>query len=431
MSDYVSILGRKFEYDFLSGWIKYCRIEAGISQEALAYGICSTSHLSYFEKGKKRLRAELIEALLRKLNITNIVNVDDMGLIRQKFHRLIFEVEGFDYESADATFAEILTLEPILSASPYNIEFSIYKLMYNSLVERKGYAELKNSIDLLDKVYDSLSSDLKHLFMLVSGKFLYENLNHTEGIKRLQESYKIKETPWINYRLGVAFCNNLEHLKGIVYLEKALSSYLISGRYRNSLECHSFLGSSYCELKMYEQSEKHLMSVLHASDYFSLNKNLFGVYTNLAHLYFKMGRFDESISYCSLAMNQESTPAPGNRWVKASWNSVEQPMAAACIYVEVHKALKEPLKCREIFDKYLTDAYKNSVYYKFLYSLYLSIFHFDEELFYNEVTNIVLPYYRKIGYLNLYKRILFLLIDHLESRRKYKEANSFYRELML
>lgn len=430
MGNTVYIFGNEFEYDFLSGWVKYNRIEAGINQEALAHGICSTSHLSYFESGKKRLRSELIEALLKRLKITSIVGVNDIGLIRQKFHKLMQQMEGFEYEAADVTFTELLSLEPLLCISPYNIEFNIYKLMYNILVERRDYGELENSINALDRIYTSLNKEIQHLYLLITGKLFYDNLNHTEGISRLEKAYKLKDTPWINYRLGVAYCLNFEHLKSIVYLEKALNSYLMTGRYRNSLECHSFLGSSYTFLKMYDQAESHFKSVLKGSDYFTLNKNIFGIYTNLANLYFKMGRYEESISYCQLAMYPPNSPGTGNQWLKAAWHANEQPMLAACIYVEVNKSLNNISKCKEIFDKYLTQTCENSVYYYYLYVLYLSIFHFDENLFYSEVTEIILPYYKNIGYLNIYNKIQLLLIKHLESKRKYKEANNVYRSLL-
>lgn len=430
MDSVIYIFGNKFEYDFLAGWIKYNRIKESISQEALAYGICSTSHLSYFENGKKRLRSELIEALLRKLKITDIVGINDIGLIRQKFHKLMFQVESFDYESAEITYNELSVLEELLRNSPYNIEFNIYTLMYNILVERKSYKELESSINILDKVYSSLDQELQYLYMLITGRFLYEYISHTEGINRLEKAYKIKETPWINYRLGVAYCQNWQHLKSIVYLEKALNSYLLSGRYRNSLECHSFLGSSYIFLKMYEQAGFHLTSVLNGSDYFTLDKNIFSVYASLANLYFNMGKYDESIAYCKLAMNPLNSCENDKRWIKSAWHASEQPMLAACIYIEVHKKLNDVFKCKEVFDKFLTSTYKNSVYYNYLYCLYLSIFNFNEEIFNKEVTDIILPFYRKIGYLDIHYKITLLLIKYLESKRKYKDATNLYRELL-
>jgi len=431
MSNIVFIFGKEFEYDFLSGWIKYNRIKADMSQEALAYGICSTSHLSYFENGRKKLRSELIEALLKKLNITTIVDINDIGLIRQKLHKLMFYIEGFDYEAAEEIYAELLYLEPMLSISPYNIEFNIYKLMYNILVKRKNYSELKNSIDIIDKIYRSLSSELQHIYLIITGKFLYDNLSHTEGINRLEKACKVKETPWINYRLGVAYCLNNEHLKSIVYLEKALNYYLMAGRYRNSLECHSFLGLSYTSLKMYDKAEFHFLSVINGSDYFILNKNIFGIYVNVAILYFKMGKYEESISYCHLAMNPPVPLETDNRWLKSAWNYKEQPMIAACICIEVYKTLKDLSKCKEIFDHYLIDKNQDFIYYHYLNSLYLSIFHFEEELFYNEITNTILPYYRNIGYLNICNKLQLMLIKYLEARRRYKEANSIYKEMLI
>jgi hypothetical protein len=64
------------------------------------------------------------------------------------------------------------------------------------------------------------------------------------------------------------------------------------------------------------------------------------------------------------------------------------------------------------------------------YCLSLSIFNFNEDIFYKEVTDIILPFYRNAGYLDIHYKITLLLIKHLESKRKYKDANSLYRELL-
>jgi tetratricopeptide (TPR) repeat protein len=302
--------------------------------------------------------------------------------------------------------------------------------MYNILVERKPYDELKNSINAFDKIYDNLNKDLQHLYMLSTGKLIYDALSHAEGINRLEKALKLRDTPWINYRLGVAYCLNLEHLKSIVYLEKALNSYSMMGRYRNSLECHSFLGSSYAALKMYDQAESNFMAVLNGSDYFTLNKNIFSAYVDLARLYFNIGRYQDSVEYCQLAMNPPNSSAVDDPWLKAAWHTNEQAMIAACIYIEVQISLNNTSKCKEIFDKYLTHTYESSIYYGYLHSLYLSIYHFDEDIFYDEITNIILPHYKKIGYLSYYNKIQLLLIKHLEAKRRYKEANSIYKSLL-
>lgn len=430
MDKYILIFGRKFEYDFLSGWIKYLRIKENISQEALAYGVCSTSHLSYFENGKKKLRGESIEDLLKKLGIKSIDNIEDMGMIRQKFHRLMQQIESFDFEAAQITYNQLKELEPILKNSPINIEFNIYTLMYDALVERRSYEELSSSVDILDKIYNTFEDNLKHIYMLITGKLIYDRKDHIEGIRRLETAYKIKETQWINYRLGVAYCNNSDYLKGIIYLEKALNSYMLSGRYRNSIECHNFLGTCYTHLKLFEKAEFHFKAVFNGSDYFSIDKNVFGIYSSLAYLYSIMGRYEDSINYCKLAMYPPTSWLESSRWIKAAWYAKEQPINAACICVEVYKKLNDIAHCKEVFDSFLIDSNKNSKYFNYLYCLYLSVFHFKEDIFYKETTENILPYYRKIGNIAMCNAITLLLIKHLEIKRKYKEANRLYKELL-
>lgn len=433
MKGTVQIFGKMFEFDFLSGWIKYNRIKNEMSQEALAHGICSTSHLSFFENGKKKLRGEIIEALLKRLNIHRIIDIDNIGLIRQKFYNMMLQVELFDYDIAKVIYKELLAMEDLLCPSPYNIEYKIYQLMYNILVERNTYNDLKQELRALDKIYSSLSEELQYLYMLITGKLIYDFKNHDEGIERLTTAHRLKETPWTNYRLGVAYCHNNEHIKATYYLEKALESYERNGRYYNALWCHNFLGICYTSLKIYEKAEKHFKTVLIGSDYFSMNKNLWSIYNNLSNLYFCKEEYDESMKWSSLTMQNSSTVSSSSedtRWLKAAWHINDEPILGACNYIDACIKLNRLDECKEIFDKYLYEEYESSRYYNHLFFLYLKVYHFEEEIFYKDVTEKILPYYQSIGYLNIHKKIKITLIEYLEKKRKYKEATKIYKELL-
>ncbi|MGH4138674.1 tetratricopeptide repeat protein [Clostridium sp.] len=413
MTDTIEIFGKKMEYDFLSGWIKYNRLNNEISQSALAYGICSISHLSYFENGKKKLRGEIIEALLKKLNINQIEEFGNIGHIRQQFYNMMFQIESLNYEEAKIIYNELLNVEDLISTSPYNIEYKIYLLMYNNFVEHVSYNDLKQDIAALDKIYSSLSHELQYLYLFVSGKILYKYDNHNKGIERLTNAYKLKETPWINYNLGFSYCFNNEPLKGVYYLEKALDGYESSGRYINALWCHNYLGICYTELKIYEKSEEHFKAALTGADYFNINKIFGHLYVNLSYLYFCREMYEESIVWTKKALETESDP-----------------LLSASNYVEACIKLKRIEECKEIFNKYLTREYEGSIYYNLLYFFYLSIFNFEESVFYEEVTKRILPYYESINYFNLCKPIKLKLIEYLEKKRKYKEANKIYKELV-
>lgn len=413
MDGTIKIFGEEFEYDFLAGWIKYNRLQNNFSQEALAYGICSTSHLSYFENGKRKLRGEIIEAVLKKLNISEIKDCGNIGLLRQSFYNMMFQIESFNNENAKTVYSEIKNMEHLINTSPYNIEYKIYQLMYNIFVECLTYSDLKQDILTLDKIYSSLSDELKYLYMFMSGRVIYKYKSHTEGIQRLVTAHNFKETPWINYHLGFAYCFDNEALRGTYYLEKALESYASSGRYINALWCHNCLGICYSRLKIYEKSEEHFKAALTGAEHFNIDNIFWQLYTNLSHLYICKENYNEGIKWAKLALKTDLNP-----------------LLPACNYADACMKLNKIDECREIFDTYLKEEYKESKYYPLLYFSYLDFFHFDEDIFYEDVTKKILPYYENINYLDQCRIIKLRLIKYLEKKRKYKEATKIYEELI-
>jgi HTH-type transcriptional regulator, quorum sensing regulator NprR len=143
-----------------------------------------------------------------------------------------------------------------------------------------------------------------------------------------------------------------------------------------------------------------------------------------------MNKYEESILFCKLAMNPPVPSTIADPWQKSAWHANEEPMMAACIYIEVLIKMKGYLNSKEIFNRYLTSTYENSLYYHYLHTLYLSIFQFDEDIFYVHVTKITLPFYKRIGFLNIYNKVQLLLIKYLKLNRRYKETNSIYKSLL-
>lgn len=153
MKGQVQIFGKDIEYDFLAGWIKYNRLQRGYSQEALAYGICSKSHLSYFENGKKTLRGDVIEALLNKLDIHEITEISNIGRLRQKFHTMTLMIETYNNEEATKVYDDIKEMEEVIAGSPYNMEYKIHQLLYRSFVLDENYDVLKQDIKAIEKKF--------------------------------------------------------------------------------------------------------------------------------------------------------------------------------------------------------------------------------------------------------------------------------------
>jgi HTH-type transcriptional regulator, quorum sensing regulator NprR len=414
MEGSVLIFGREFELDFVSGWIKYNRLQRQYSLEALAHGICSTSHLSYFENGKKKLRGEIIEALLKKLNIHHIKELSDIGFIRQKFYNMMFQIETLNYEGAKLTYNELLGVKELIETSPYNIEYKIYELMYKTFVEELNYDSLETDIHNLDKIYSTLKKDLQHLYLFTSGKIIYQFKNHNEGIKRLEAAQKIKETPWTNYYLGYSCCFHNEYLKAVYLLEKSLESYEKSSRYINAIWCHNYLGICYSALNIYEKAHEHFKAALTGAEHFNIEKIYWHLYTNLSNLYLITENYKECIEVLELALRTDGDP-----------------VVPAANYIEVCAKTNNLEKCKEIFNIYLTEEHKDSKYYYYLYFLYLGIFKFNDEIFYKDVTEKILPFYENMNYIEICRAVKVKLIEYLENKRKYKDANKIYKELIM
>jgi len=413
MGDIIRINNQAFEYDFLAGWIKYNRLDQGMSQEALAHGICSKSHLSYFESGKKKLKEDVLVLLLNKLGIDSFEPVASMGLLRQKLYHMTTCIEYLNLEEADQVFKDIQTHDAIIKKSPYNMEYKIYQLHYDYFVANKHYNDLKETIDLIDKIYPALTEDQKYLYMLTCGRMMFSYVSHKEGIRRLMLALEIKETPVVNYYLGFAFCFDDDPLRGVFYFEKALESYRSSGRYINAVMCHNYLGICYTSLKIYDQGEEHFKTGITGAEHFSITLILGHLYTNIAHLYMCTDRYDLAEAY-----------------VKKGVENFDDPLLPISNLIEIYERMGQNHLIQPLFEAYLVPERMTSKYYLLLEFQYRRLCTPHDKAYYEALANKILPFYEKIHYIELSDMIRKAMIDYLESVRQYKAANQLYKTLL-
>lgn len=449
MDKIVVINGIEYDYKYCGAWIKYNRLKNDLSQEALAYKICSVSHLSYFENGKKKLHPDMVEALLKKLNFKALNQDMGVGSLRQMFSGLASSIEMFDYVRATELFNEIQKLADMLETTIYNIEYKIYKTAYMILVERKTYVELEDNIKILDKIYMSLPDELKYFYSLATGKLIFDFKSHSEGIARLHKAHSIFDKSWINYRLGVAYCHDNKHFQALTYLRKALADYESTGKYFNALNCHNFLSVCMISLSDFDQAESHLTALMDGSEYFSFNKSIFSIYTNYAELYYAMSKYEDAMNMSMQAMASGEKSYDHTRWQQAAWHLADEPVKAACIYVKAcikllamdkvqsknintgENGKSKYSEARQVLDKYTSAPFSDSRYYYFLLFLKYKYFEKDCINLVDFTRNEVLPYYKRIGFLNVYKWISIELAAHYEKHRQYKAANTLYKEMLV
>lgn len=413
MKEILNLGGVRYNYDFIAAWIKYTRMRKGYSQEYVCHGICSVSYLSSFENGKRRLSIEAVQCILKKLNMDIDKKLENIGLIRFKLNEMLNDIEDMNYTAATEKYNELFEIREIIEESFYNIEFTIYELFYRFLVKNEEYETMEVDIALLDKIYDSFDEELKCLYLGISGMIIAQRLNSDIGTKRIEQALKIKELTWLNFSFGIILCFDNAPGYGMFYLQKALRSYESSGRYINAIWCHNYLGICFSYLGMYESSEKHFMAGIMSAKHFNVDKLMLHLHNNLSDLYFNKGDFKESI-----------------KWSRKAIDDPYESLLPVYNYIMACMKLNRIKECEKMFKIYLTDEYKSSRYYLSIYFLKLTIFNFDDDLFYEEVKNKILPYYEEMNKIDMVRDIKIKLIEYFEKKRKYKEANKIYKELI-
>ncbi|GKT23873.1 helix-turn-helix domain-containing protein, partial [Aduncisulcus paluster] len=87
-------------------------------------------------------------------------------------------------------------------------------------------------------------------------------------------------------------------------------------------------------LKDFEEAEKHFHAVLEGSEYFSMNKNIFSIYTNLAKLQYDQSNYAEAMDLCNKAIACSNQSFPDSGFTMAAWHLPDIPTKAACLYIE-------------------------------------------------------------------------------------------------
>lgn len=182
--------------------------------------------------------------------------------------------------------------------------------------------------------------------------------------------------------------------------------------------CHNYLAVCYSYLHIYDKSKLHIEAALNGAKYFDMNSALYQIYINLSDIYLSTKEYKKSMVSSSIAMEL------------CDKYSFEYSLLAASNYIEAAVAMGNFTIITPIFEKYLAPYYKDTKYYNFLYFQYLYNYHFNEDIFYEKVATEILPFYKKINYIELYSQIELKLITFLEVRRRYKEANLLYKELI-
>ncbi|MBM7694633.1 transcriptional regulator with XRE-family HTH domain [Peribacillus deserti] len=306
-------------FEHIGNIIKINRIKQDISQEQLSRGICSISYLSKLENGKIIGSVDMIQPLLKELNLEiDLEEVNqEMQIIKENLNNLNYKLFSGKLNSSDELELDLLANR----ISKYsNVDINAYYLLVKlrDATIKRSLQSAERIINQIKSIYDQISGYNKSLFCIYTAhKLLIENKHQEAKIKLTevlsQENVSLER--WLKGYLYylMSLCENHDYRISscLLYVEKAL--IIFQGEYYLSrcMDCLMIKGINYLRLNELEKAEES----------FAICENLLlkepdtgrqlKVLHNRALILQKRGRNEEAISYLlnTVHMKQELNKA--------------------------------------------------------------------------------------------------------------------------
>lgn len=284
--------------------LRYIRVKNNLSQEKLARGIISISHLSNLESGRYSASEETIRFLAKKLKVKESYLLD------------CFTPDKNLEDQLSKLFITILTdvsntpkiLEPI--REPINCIYQEWTYYYLTCSYYYKVNELDKAKDLEEKTltyFISESDDiaeypqiLKQAYYYYKGISAYRH-NHLEtsyySFNMLLESVRHSTNICADMHFNLALISYqlADYFKAKKNADEAIKLYVNNGDLENLAIVHNLLGTIYCETFMYNESLQELEKAMNYSKILRLNSHEARVFHNKGLVYKGMDNLSEAL----------------------------------------------------------------------------------------------------------------------------------------
>ncbi len=278
-----------------------------MTQGDLAEGICNRSYISQIEKGLVIPTPEILEQLVRRLDIelNELWNESEQPTfskqeIESTLRQLVNSIESHEWESAQKWVVKLGVLE---LSSPEVSVLSWAKGFLAQLEQRYQEAE-KQYLEALILAGDY--DDIPHLIRVLSslGTLYCTAQEAKRALPYLNEALQLAN----RYEIGGLMRISLLHTHGLMHgmlgeydsaIENLKEADQLNKSYRThfkSEEIYMMLANCYHRLKQYEEAEQYNLHTLDILQ-FSPNPRIeAGVYSNLGVLYADLQKYDQAES---------------------------------------------------------------------------------------------------------------------------------------
>jgi HTH-type transcriptional regulator, quorum sensing regulator NprR len=295
--------------------IYYFRKLNGQTQEELAHGICSISHLSKIENGHETPSDHILEHLCRRLN-TSLKDIDPKEAVHSMNEQLDswnIYLTNQNIEESTLLYKKLAKQLEVCKDPPTLLKYKLFHLDYCLLTEDlTGAAQLVRELKPF-KV--KLEPDLKFHFLFIFGNYYFKRGAYLLSLKcyiQAEELMKEKphKSPELYYRLALVNLALYRTYYSAKYAETALSQFNDNCNFARSIDCQNVCAINAIRVNHFTEATKYLDDAFHISRLLREDEGMSWTYCNLGYLSFKQGEIEKSIHYyeksLDLSLNEDS-----------------------------------------------------------------------------------------------------------------------------
>lgn len=282
--------------------ILYYRKKKNLTQNDLAYGICSVPYLSKLENDKLIPSDEILTLLAKKLGYSvPFLLKEETNVVEEKLKKFSFYLDQRDISNIKKMHNEIKKLM-FHEEDPRLInKYKIYQLQYFILINDENLKSYDISKFLLVEAY--LNEKDQYIFYKTLGKYYYKINSLNDSLFYLKRAYlimhqKLNEDYDLLFQLSLVYSRLMNPSTALIYAQRALMGFESQVNYERALNCKLLLSIIYNDLHSPNEAKMILIKILNHNLSNFLPENFeVKVYQNLGYSYFLLENYDKALMY--------------------------------------------------------------------------------------------------------------------------------------
>ncbi|MFD4705780.1 helix-turn-helix domain-containing protein [Gottfriedia sp. NPDC058432] len=398
--------------------IKFYRTKAGLTQEELGKGICSSKHVGKIERGNTSYSSEIITLFSERLQIDirkEIANFENLENKLLNWQTAIIKLRMKEIDS----YKKELEESPFINSPKYDAWYQLLLARYYLLMN--DYKNTYTIVLNIQRNYKDLPPFERNLLLHVIGIYYLNNYNnsstenHHKAIQTLKK-IDINEygNPEYYYHLAVAYGWVDSKVMAYVYAEKSLKYFKDTSNYLRAINAESIMllqssNDGHLDFKKLKQSYKNL---IHDSETLNAPDKTGMLLNNFALEYFKRKDYEKAQKYYKAALQLEKKPTVIylqrlNNYLKSSFEG--KLMRKSALLNSAQKGLT------------IAKNLKNQ-HYQILFTLLIYSIENKTEEYIQYIEKTAFPYFKSRNHTIFMKRYGKELYDYYVEEKEFEKA---------